>query len=103
MDYLGFVSGYLYLQLSIVMHYVAMSQLSEDGTSRLQSHNVATLIHPQIGIVALKKKISSYNKVLHFLLTLQFPVSSFSSRGVSLGLDVSYISLFFLRGSFFGL
>ena len=63
-------------------------------TSWYQSHSVATLIHPQIGIVVLN------NKLLHFLPTLQFAASSFPSRGVSLGLDVSYISLFFLRGSF---
>lgn len=56
---------------------------------------------PQVGIVVLK--IPLYNKLLHFLLTLQFAASSFPSRGVSLGLDVSYISLFFLRGSFWAL
>lgn len=76
--------------------YISSQSLS---VKRQKLRNVATLIHPQIGIVVLKKN-PPYNKLLHFLLTLQFAASSFPSRGVSLALDVSYISLFFLRGSF---
>lgn len=72
----------------------------KDKTTWLQSDNVGTIIHSAIRITVLKIP-PPHNKLLHFLLTRQFvPANSFPSPGVSLGLDVSYISLFFLRGSF---
>lgn len=53
----------------------------------------STLTYPiQQELWGLKK--SFYNKLLYFLLTLQFAATSFPSHGLPPGLDVSYISVF---------
>lgn len=63
-----------------------------DKTTGLLLHNIGTLIHSKIGIVVLK---SPHNKLLHFLLTLQFELlPHLPALEFHQGLDVSYISVF---------
>lgn len=88
---LTFISGYLQSCNNTFLYRVYPSR-----GKTLQCSNLDSPPNRNCGV----KKNRPYNKLLHFLLTLQFAASSFPSLGVSLALDVSYISLFFLRGSF---